>query len=92
MDAVDSGLSAVYMSEDDNSGDIFRMKLGNLPAKLAAKLTFSYVQELALSCDQTGTFMLPMVLNPRYTPDCSKVKVFSLIKIYCGFINIFVEY
>lgn len=71
VDAVDSGLSAVYMSEDDNSGDIFRMRLGNLPAKLAAKLTFSYVQELALSCDQTGTFMLPMVLNPRYTPDCT---------------------
>lgn len=71
VDAVDSGLSAVYMSEDDNSGDIFRMRLGNLPAKMAAKLTFSYVQELALSCDQTGTFMLPMVLNPRYTPDCT---------------------
>lgn len=86
MDAVDSGLTAVYMSEDDDAGDIFRMRLGNLPAKMAAKLTFSYVQELAFSCDQTGTFMLPMALNPRYTPDCSTV--FSLIKILCGFINI----
>lgn len=76
MDAVESGLTAVYMSEDDDAGDIFRIRVGNLPAKMATKLTFSYVQELALSFDQTGTFMLPMVLNPRYTPDCSKV--FSL--------------
>lgn len=79
VDAVESGLTAVYMSEYDDAGDIFRVRVGNLPAKMAAKLTFSYVQELALSCDQTGTFMLPMVLNPRYTPDCSKV--FSLINL-----------
>lgn len=71
VDAVESGLTAVYMSEDDDAGDIFRVRVGNLPAKMAAKLTFSYVQELALRCDQTGTFMLPMVLNPRYTPDCT---------------------
>ncbi|XP_048773306.2 von Willebrand factor A domain-containing protein 5A-like isoform X2 [Ostrea edulis] len=71
QDAVDSGYTAMYMGEYDKAGDIFRVRLGNLPAKMAAKLTFSYVQELDLSSDQTGTFMLPTVLNPRYAPDCS---------------------
>ncbi|XP_048773308.1 von Willebrand factor A domain-containing protein 5A-like isoform X1 [Ostrea edulis] len=71
QDAVESGYTAMYMGEDDEAGDIFRVRLGNLPAKMAAKLTFSYVQELDLSSDQTGIFMLPTVLNPRYAPDCS---------------------
>ncbi|XP_061170036.1 von Willebrand factor A domain-containing protein 5A-like [Saccostrea echinata] len=70
-DAIDSGHSAMYMGEDDNAGDIFRLKLGNFPAKKAAKLTFAYAMELDLSSDNTGTFMLPTVLNPRYAPDCS---------------------
>ncbi|XP_061170037.1 von Willebrand factor A domain-containing protein 5A-like [Saccostrea echinata] len=70
-DAIDSGHTAMYMGEDDNAGDIFRLKLGNLPAKKDAKLTFAYAKELDLSSDNTGTFMLPTVLNPRYAPDCS---------------------
>ncbi|XP_061170034.1 von Willebrand factor A domain-containing protein 5A-like [Saccostrea echinata] len=66
QDAVHSGYTAMYMAEDDEAGDVFRLRLGNLPAKTAAKLTFAYVQELELNADQTGTFMLPTVLNPRY--------------------------
>ncbi|XP_048774197.1 von Willebrand factor A domain-containing protein 5A-like isoform X3 [Ostrea edulis] len=72
QDAVDSGYTAMYMGEDDNAGDIFRMQLGNLPAKTAAKLTFAYTRELDLSSDNTGTFMLPIVLNPRYAPKCTE--------------------
>jgi hypothetical protein len=67
------------MGEDDNAGDIFRMKLGNLPAKTTAKLTFAYTRELDLSSDNTGTFMLPTVLNPRYAPDCSKIRFYKII-------------
>ncbi|XP_062620555.1 von Willebrand factor A domain-containing protein 5A-like [Saccostrea cucullata] len=70
-DAVSSGHTAMYMAEDDEAGDVFRLRLGNLPAKAAAKLTFAYVQELELNADQTGTFTLPSVLNPRYIPDCT---------------------
>jgi hypothetical protein len=72
---MESGYTAMYMGEDDEAGDIFRVRLGNLPAKMAAKLTFSYVQELDLTSDLTGTFMLPTVLSPRYAPDCCKMIV-----------------
>ncbi|XP_061169693.1 von Willebrand factor A domain-containing protein 5A-like isoform X2 [Saccostrea echinata] len=71
QDAVHSGYTAMYMAEDDGAGDIFRLRLGNLPSKTTAKLTFAYVQELDLNADQTGTFVLPTVLNPRYAPDCT---------------------
>uniref|UniRef100_K1Q7V6 von Willebrand factor A domain-containing protein 5A n=1 Tax=Magallana gigas TaxID=29159 RepID=K1Q7V6_MAGGI len=71
QDAVASGYTAVYMSEADNAGDTFRLKLGNLPAKAAARLTLRYVQEVDVSSDKIGTFMLPRALNPRYVPNPS---------------------
>lgn len=71
-DAVASGCTAVYMGEADNSGDIFNVKLGNLPAKTAARLTLGYVQEVDVRSDKIGTFMLPSALNPRYVQDCCK--------------------
>ena len=63
----------MYLSESETAGDLFYMELGNLPARTAAKLSFSYVQELDLSRDKIGTFMLPTVINPRYMPEYSKI-------------------
>lgn len=62
--------ATLLLSEADNAGDIFRLKLGNLPAKAAARLTLRYVQEVDVSSDKIGTFMLPRALNPRYVPKC----------------------
>lgn len=71
----------MYMGEEENTGDLFCIELGNLPAQTAAKLSFSYVQELDMNRDNIGTFMLPTVINPRYMPDCSKV-IFIIINYY----------
>nr|XP_022326522.1 von Willebrand factor A domain-containing protein 5A-like isoform X3 [Crassostrea virginica] len=70
-DAINSGHTAMYMGEEENTGDLFCIELGNLPAQTAAKLSFSYVQELDMNRDNIGTFMLPTVINPRYMPDCT---------------------
>ncbi|KAJ8311075.1 hypothetical protein KUTeg_011375 [Tegillarca granosa] len=67
-DAIASGHTAMMMSEDDQSGDIFEVKLGNLPANTEAKLTLGYVRELTVESDGTVVFTLPTLLNPRYTP------------------------
>ncbi|XP_062620571.1 von Willebrand factor A domain-containing protein 5A-like isoform X1 [Saccostrea cucullata] len=69
-DAINLGHTAMYLGEDDEAGDIFRLRLGKIPAKKTAKLTFAYAQEIELRSDKTGTFMLPTVLNPRYAPEC----------------------
>ncbi|XP_078314780.1 von Willebrand factor A domain-containing protein 5A-like isoform X2 [Crassostrea virginica] len=69
QDAINNGHTAMYLSESETAGDLFYMELGNLPARTAAKLSFSYVQELDLSRDKIGTFMLPTVINPRYMPE-----------------------
>lgn len=66
--AVSQGLTAVYLAEDDLSGDVFECKLGNLPPRETAVLTFCYVTELSPQVNGSLKFTLPMVLNPRYSP------------------------
>ncbi|XP_063435543.1 von Willebrand factor A domain-containing protein 5A-like [Mytilus trossulus] len=68
-EAISSGHTAMLLSEDDASGDIFECKLGNLPAGEKALLTMSYVVELSVETDGKVRFTLPTVLTPRYSPD-----------------------
>ncbi|XP_076101131.1 von Willebrand factor A domain-containing protein 5A-like [Mytilus galloprovincialis] len=68
-EAISSGHTAMLLSEDDASGDIFECKLGNLPAGEMALLTISYVVELSVETDGKVRFTLPTVLTPRYSPD-----------------------
>ncbi|XP_071167544.1 von Willebrand factor A domain-containing protein 5A-like isoform X2 [Mytilus edulis] len=67
-EAISSGHTAMLLSEDDASGDIFECKLGNLPAGEKALLTISYVVELSVETDGKVRFTLPTVLTPRYSP------------------------
>ncbi|CAG2243183.1 unnamed protein product [Mytilus edulis] len=67
-EAISNGHTAMLLSEDDASGDIFECKLGNLPAGEMALLTISYVVELSVETDGKVRFTLPTVLTPRYSP------------------------
>ncbi|KAK3087546.1 hypothetical protein FSP39_007384 [Pinctada imbricata] len=67
-DAIDSGHSAMLLSEEGNAGDVFKLRLGNLDAHSKAVLTFSYVVELDVEVHGSVRFTLPTVLCPRYTP------------------------
>ncbi|XP_067686331.1 von Willebrand factor A domain-containing protein 5A-like isoform X4 [Haliotis asinina] len=66
--AVSAGHSAMLLEEDDTAGDIFKCMLGNLPPKSEAVLQFAYISELSVAVDGSLKFLLPSVLNPRYTP------------------------
>ena len=68
-DAVDAGQTGVLMESQKGSRDVFRIMLGNLPAKKLAKVTISYVQPAVREDDGSLTVMLPAVLNPRYVPE-----------------------
>ncbi|XP_041036709.1 von Willebrand factor A domain-containing protein 5A-like [Carcharodon carcharias] len=67
-DAVSAGHEAFLLEEDSSSSDIFTCMVGNLPPAQSASLSFSFVQELAIEADGAVRFVLPAVLNPRYTP------------------------
>ncbi|XP_067870557.1 von Willebrand factor A domain-containing protein 5A-like [Heterodontus francisci] len=67
-DAISSGHQAFLLEEDSSSSDIFTCTVGNLPPGQSASVSFSFVQELAIEADGALRFVLPAVLNPRYTP------------------------
>jgi len=61
-------MTAMLLKEDDASGDVFQCMLGNLPPHTEAQLKVSYVVELLQGSDGKVPFVLPTVLNPRYSP------------------------
>lgn len=67
-DAISQGQEAFLLEQDISSGDIFSCSVGNLPPGQEASVTLSFVRELALEADGAVRFVLPAVLNPRYTP------------------------
>ena len=67
-DAISSGHSAYLLEESDESSDIFRISVGNLPPNKSAAVELSFVTELAVEKEGRIVFVLPTVLNPRYSP------------------------
>lgn len=65
-EAKAKGMTAFLLREDENSGDIFKCFLGNLPSQKEAKLTIAYVSELQREINRAVKLTLPTVLNPRY--------------------------
>ena len=69
-DAISRGKTAIMGKEDKHSSDIFKMKLGNVPAN--AKITLILKFSSILNVDQKKqsiTYELLTVLNlPRYSP------------------------
>lgn len=73
-DAISQGQEAFLLEEDSSSGDIFTCSVGNLPPDQEAAVTLSFVRELPLEPDGAVRFVLPTVLNPRYTPRDVEIK------------------
>ncbi|XP_069960100.1 von Willebrand factor A domain-containing protein 5A isoform X2 [Cherax quadricarinatus] len=67
-EAVSAGKTAVLARQDENASDVLHLNLGNLPAGSKAELTISLVMELKVQVDGGVKFVLPTVLNPRYSP------------------------
>lgn len=67
-DAISSGQSAFLVEESDESSDIFQISVGNLPPKREALLQLHFVTELSVENEGRVVFVLPTVLNPRYSP------------------------
>ncbi|CAG2192529.1 unnamed protein product [Mytilus edulis] len=70
-EAKAKGMTAFLLREDENSGDIFKCFLGNLPSQKEAKLTIAYVSELQREINRAVKLTLPTVLNPRYHQETS---------------------
>nr|XP_045618383.1 von Willebrand factor A domain-containing protein 5A-like isoform X4 [Procambarus clarkii] len=67
-EAVDAGKTAILTRQDERSSDMLQLDLGNLPEGSKATLSISLVMELKVQTDGGVSFVLPTVLNPRYSP------------------------
>ncbi|KAM8960961.1 von Willebrand factor A domain-containing protein 5A-like [Pelodytes ibericus] len=67
-EAISQGQQAFLLEEDQSSGDIFSCSVGNLLPGQEAEVTLCFVKELPMEADGAVRFVLPAVLNPRYTP------------------------
>ncbi|XP_040191528.1 von Willebrand factor A domain-containing protein 5A-like [Rana temporaria] len=74
-EAISRGKQAFLLEEDESSADIFSCCVGNLPPGQEAEVTLKYVRELPMEADGAVRFVLPAVLNPRYTPIGHKVSI-----------------
>ncbi|XP_073467333.1 von Willebrand factor A domain-containing protein 5A-like isoform X2 [Aquarana catesbeiana] len=74
-EAISRGNQAFLLEKDESSGDIFSCRVGNLPPGQEAEVTLKYVRELPMEADGAVRFVLPAVLNPRYTPKDHKVSI-----------------
>ncbi|CAL4145476.1 unnamed protein product, partial [Meganyctiphanes norvegica] len=77
-EAVSTGHSAVLGSQDERTSDILQLALGNFPAGTTAKLHLSFVMELQVKSDGGVPFVLPAILNPRYSPDEQNARHYPL--------------
>ena len=66
-DAVAAGQSAFLMEEDDEAGDVFECKVGNLPPHTQAQITFCYVTQLDFNTSGQVQFIYPCILRDRYS-------------------------
>ncbi|XP_073467175.1 von Willebrand factor A domain-containing protein 5A-like isoform X3 [Aquarana catesbeiana] len=74
-EAIRQGKQAFLLEEDESSADIFSCSVGNLPPGQEAEVTLKYVRELPVEADGAVRFVLPAVLNPRYTPKDHDVSI-----------------
>ncbi|KAE8636887.1 hypothetical protein XENTR_v10003187 [Xenopus tropicalis] len=78
-EAISQGQEAFLLEEDKSSGDIFSCSVGNLPPGQEAEVKLSFVRELPVESDGAVRFVLPTVLNPRYTPKDHDMSVTAAI-------------
>ncbi|XP_073536455.1 von Willebrand factor A domain-containing protein 5A-like isoform X2 [Phyllobates terribilis] len=74
-EAIKQGHQAFLLEEDESSADVFSCNVGNLPPGQEAEVTLKYVRELPVEADGAVRFVLPAVLNPRYTPKDQPISV-----------------
>ncbi|KAM5191383.1 von Willebrand factor A domain-containing protein 5A-like [Mantella aurantiaca] len=74
-EAISQGEQAFLLEEDESLADIFSCSVGNLPPGQDAEVTIKYVRELPVEADGAVRFVLPAVLNPRYTPKDQDVSI-----------------
>jgi len=65
------GNTAAYAEINENTGDIMKVMIGNIPPKTEISITYSYIQKLEVSLNKFWCFRLFSCITPRYNGNLS---------------------
>jgi len=67
--AIKAGKTAAYSEIQEDTGDIMKVLIGNIPPNSTIKITYSYLQKLDIALKKFWCFRLFSSITPRYNND-----------------------
>jgi len=65
-EAVSEGRTAAYTEINEETGDIMKVLIGNIPPKTEISIVYSYIEKLETSLNKFWCFRLFSTITPRY--------------------------
>jgi len=65
-EAIAQGRTAAYSEINEETGDIMKIMIGNIPPKTTVAITYSYIQKLEVAANKFLCFRLFSTITPRY--------------------------
>ena len=65
-EAITQGRTAAYSEINEETGDIMKIMIGNIPPKTTVAITYSYIQKLEVAANRFLCFRLFSTITPRY--------------------------
>jgi hypothetical protein len=69
---LEKGNLVAYSEIKEESPDIMKIDIGNIPPLNAIKITFVYSEELEVSVNKFWKYKIPSTITPRYCNDTSE--------------------
>jgi len=65
-EAISQGKTAAYSEINEDTGDIMKIMIGNIPPSSTVAITYSYIQKLEVAANKFLCFRLFSTITPRY--------------------------
>ena len=65
-EAIAQGKTAAYSEINEETGDIMKIMIGNIPPETTIAITYSYIQKLEVAANKFLCFRLFSTITPRY--------------------------
>ena len=70
-EALQSGRTVAYSEINEETGDIMKVLIGNIPPQSLISVTYSYIEKLTVSLNKFWCFRLFSTITPRYNGNLS---------------------
>jgi len=73
QEALNQGRTVAYSEIDEETGDIMKVLLGNIPPKSNISIKYSYIQKLETTLNKFWCFQLFSSITPKYNGDLNSL-------------------